>query len=42
MNVLYERIGECRVQANRKRKGGEVEMAVYVGIDGHKKPVRQR
>jgi len=32
------RIGDCRVQANRKWKGGEEnEMAVYVGIDVHKK-----
>jgi transposase len=30
------RIGECRVQANHKSRG-EVEMAVYVGIDVHKK-----
>ncbi len=32
------RIGDCRVQANQKLKGGEeTEMAVYVGIDVHKK-----
>ena len=32
------RIGDCRVQANQKKNGGEeTEMAVYVGIDVHKK-----
>ena len=31
------RIGDCRVQANQKKNGGEeTEMAVYVGIDVHK------
>ena len=32
------RIDDCRVQANREKTGGEeTEMAVYVGIDVHKK-----
>jgi transposase len=31
------RIGDCRVQANQEKNGGEEEMAVYVGIDVHKK-----
>ena len=32
------RIGDCRVQANQEKSGGEErEMAVYVGIDVHKK-----
>jgi len=36
LNALYARIGECCVQANRKRT--EVKwMAVYVGIDVHKR-----
>ncbi len=31
------RIGDCRVQANQEKNGGEeTEMAVYVGIDVHK------
>jgi transposase len=34
----YARIGDCRVQANQESNGGEeTEMAVYVGIDVHKK-----
>jgi len=36
LNAPCARIGECRVQANHKNRG-EVEMAVYVGIDVHKK-----
>jgi transposase len=32
------RIGDCRAQANQEKSGGEEpEMAVYVGIDVHKK-----
>jgi transposase len=35
---LCARIGDCRVQANQEKNGGEEpEMAVYVGIDVHKK-----
>ena len=33
---LCARIGDCRVQANRKQKEVKKEMAVYVGIDVHK------
>ena len=36
MNAQNARIGECRVQANHEN-GGEIEMAVYVGIDVHKR-----
>ena len=38
LNAPRARIGDCRVQANQEKNGGEEpEMAVYVGIDVHKK-----
>ncbi|MGD0424592.1 MAG: hypothetical protein ABSA92_14220 [Candidatus Bathyarchaeia archaeon] len=38
LNAPRARIGDCRVQANQEKNGGEeTEMAVYVGIDVHKK-----
>lgn len=37
MNAPSARIGDCRVQANRQKKEVNNEMAVYVGIDVHKK-----
>jgi len=37
LNAPSARIGDCRVQANQERNGGEIAMAVYVGIDVHKR-----